>query len=168
MSLIVEDSYLELFPFMFDIDRYKLGVMGGNDLAMNYKYHVSVLKSPIPFKFGINLSGNADKMKVRLGGAKFKENMVGERIAIVDTTRINLVRDINTAFRRGVKRGGLGKLDLKSAQQELSADFNGKEESDTISHSDSLLFIKEGLLPAPPPPPVTTTPQTDKGKKKKK
>ncbi len=168
VSLIVEDSYLELFPFMFDIDRYKLGVMGGNDLAMNYKYHVSVLKSPIPFKFGINLSGNADKMKVRLGGAKFKENMVGERIAIVDTTRINLVRDINTAFRRGVKRGGLGKLDLKSAQQELSADFNGKEESDTISHSDSLLFIKEGLLPAPPPPPVTTTPQTDKGKKKKK
>ena len=75
VEVLVKDSQLELFPFVFTMDRYKLGVLGYNDLALNINYHVSVLESPIPFKFGINVKGNPDKLKVRLGRAKFKENM---------------------------------------------------------------------------------------------
>lgn len=166
VELVVEDSQIELFPFMFDMDRYRLGVMGGNDLAMNFKYHVSVLKSPIPFKFGINISGNPDKMKVRLGGAKFKENMVAQKVAIVDTTRINLLRNISTAFRRGVRKGGVQQLDFGGVR--TGAVTGGVDEaSDTISHADSLIFIEQGLLPAPPAPPVVA-PEQPSGKSKKK
>ena len=102
VEVVIENSTIELYPFMFDIDRYRLGVMGHNDMAMNMNYHVSVLKSPIPFKFGINIKGTPEKMKVRLGGAKFKENMVGERQMIADNTRVNLVQQIDNVFRRGV------------------------------------------------------------------
>ena len=73
VEMIVQNSQLEMFPFIFDIDRYRLGVMGTNDMAMNLKYHIAVLKSPLPFKFGINISGNVDDMKIRLGKAKFNE-----------------------------------------------------------------------------------------------
>ncbi len=162
VELIVENSQMELFPFKISIDRYQLGVMGQNDLAMNFDYHISVLKSPIPFKFGINIKGNMDNMKIRLGRAKFKEDMVGQRMTIADTTRINLLSQIENVFRRGVRSAKLEHLDIgnhpESFQDEIS--------NDTISASDSLLFINEGLLPAPPVP--TEDQATDsKGKNKK-
>ena len=148
VELTVQDSRLQLYPFMFDFDRYRLGVLGSNDLALNYNYHVSILKSPIPFKFGINLSGNAStgKMKVRLGGAKFKENMAGQTIAITDTTRINLLRSIESAFRAGVNRGRVDKLRFNH-----NHDNDLHDDQDEISPADSLILIQEGLLPAPPP-----------------
>lgn len=147
VEVLIENSMLELFPFMFDIDRYRLGVMGSNDMALNYNYHVSVLKSPLPFKFGLNLSGNLDDMKIRVGKAKFKDKMVSERVAIVDTTRINLLNQIENVFRRGVDVAKLGKLEIDRRKVESNAVIDVV--SDTISHADSLMLIKEGYLPAP-------------------
>lgn len=164
VEVLVKDSQMELFPFMFNIDRYQLGVLGYNDLAMNFNYHVSVLKSPIPFKFGINVKGDPDNMKVRLGRAKFKEKMVAERVAIVDTTRVNLLRQIENVFRRGVDRSS--KLNLGNTTQKIER-FE-EETGDTISHADSLLFIQEGLLPAPPAPEVDSTEVVDNKKKRDK
>lgn len=147
VEMLVENSVLELFPFMFDIDRYRLGIMGSNDMALNYNYHVSVLKSPLPFKFGLNVSGNIDDMKIRVGKAKFKDKMVSERVAIVDTTRINLLNQIENVFRRGVDVAKLGKLEVDRSKITSSDAIDAK--SDTISHADSLMLIKEGYLPAP-------------------
>lgn len=164
VEMLVEDSRLELFPFVFDFDRYRLAVMGSNDLAMNFKYHVSVLKSPIPFKFGINLSGNADKMKVRLGKSKYKPDKAGETIAIVDTTRINLLKEIDNVFRRGARNARLGAIKPEKRPETVSFDERG----DTISHEDSVMFINQGLLPAPPQPEPAATTDENKDKKKKK
>lgn len=163
IEMLIRDSKVELFPFVFDFDRYRLAVMGSNDLAMNFKYHVSVLKSPIPFKFGINLSGNADKMKVRLGRAKYKPNQAGETIAIVDTTRINLLKEIDNVFSRGARKARLGSLTPDKTPDKVDFD----ELNDTISSEDSTLFINQGLLPAPPAP-VVDQPVDNKNKKKKK
>lgn len=145
VELVIRNSTVELFPFVFDFDRYRLAVMGSNDLNLNYKYHVSVLKSPLPFKFGINISGNADDMKIRLGGAKYKPGKVGERMAIVDTTRVNLMKEIDRVFQRGAKAARLGALEVVPAPDAVDLDAP----SDTISAQDSLLFIKEGLIEAP-------------------
>ncbi|MBR5899751.1 MAG: hypothetical protein IKZ14_09845 [Muribaculaceae bacterium] len=161
VEILVENSMLELFPFMFDIDRYRLGVMGHNDMAFNFDYHVSVLKSPLPFKFGLNASGNPDDMKIRVGKAKFKENMVTKSMAIVDTTRINLLNQIENVFRRGVK---LGKMQIDRKGQ--SAMIKDNVDADTISHADSLLLIREGLLPQTAVP--TTDSTQSKSKKRKK
>lgn len=161
VEAVVENSQLELFPFMFDIDRYRLGVMGHNDLSLNYDYHISVLKSPLPFKFGINLRGTPDDMKIRLGGAKFKENMVAERREIVDTTRVNLIKQMSAVFSRGVTAARLGRLDIGGGGRQLSL----PAEADTLSRSDSLMLIKEGLLEAPPelqPDTTATLPKRSK------
>ncbi|MBS7411229.1 MAG: hypothetical protein KIG59_09765, partial [Muribaculaceae bacterium] len=92
-SLAVEvaayDSRIDVYPFMLTMDRYRLGMSGYNDFDMNYNYHVSILKSPLPFKFGINISGNADDMKIRLGKAKIKENEVARTSLVNDTTKVN-------------------------------------------------------------------------------
>lgn len=168
VEMVVKDSYLEMFPFMFDIDRYKLGVMGTNDLAMNFNYHVAVLKSPLPFRFGINLKGNADNFKVRLGRAKLNEKSAGVQMAIADTTRINLVNRIENIFRRAAKADNSATSLRIPADPAAVSRAGDSELNDTISHADSLLFIKEGVLPAPPQPAVQLRQPDNKEKNKKK
>lgn len=153
-QVAVENGQLEIYPFIFNFDRYRLGVMGHNDMAMNLNYHVSVLKSPIPFKFGINIKGTPEHMKIRLGGAKVKPDMVAERVNIVTDTRVNLIREMDKAFTNGMRRARLRRLDaIEAAGGRNPALPAGDEPSDTISAADSAIFIREGLLPAPPPPP---------------
>lgn len=143
VELLVRNSTLELFPFMFDIDRYRLGIMGYNDMALNLNYHVSVLKSPLPFKFGINITGNTDDMKIRLGKARYNESSAGQMVAIADTTRVNLLKQIENVFRRGAATTRLDHIKVGQRRQEFAADSG----SDTISSADSLQFIKAGILP---------------------
>ena len=123
--------------------------MGSNDLAMNLNYHISVLKSPIPFKFGINIKGTPDDMKIRLGGAKFKENMVVERQAIADNTRVNIVRQIDTAFRRGIQKARSGRLSFRNPAPASGSQTLQNLNDDRLSHADSLQFIRQGLIENP-------------------
>ena len=145
VEMVVDNSQLRMFPFVFNLDRYKLGVMGNNDMAMNLNYHVAVLKSPLPFKFGINISGNPDNMKIRLGRAKFNEKNMPQTVSIADTTRINLVKEITNIFRRGARKSR-PRLDFSKLGTSIPTTDT---RADTISHADSLYFIKEGLISAP-------------------
>ncbi len=140
VEIVVDNSQVELFPFIFDIDRYRLGVMGRNDLDMNLDYHVSVLKSPLPFKFGINIKGNLDDPKIRLGGAKIKPGQ-SLTYSIADTTRISLLGQIEDVFRRGsMSKESMGLR--RTIRPRLS------ETGDTtLTANDSLLMQREGFLP---------------------
>lgn len=146
VKIAVDSSMMSIYPFVFDIDRYRLGVMGSNDLEMNLNYHVSVLKSPLPWKFGINISGTPDNMKIRLGGAKVKENGEGaiEQMAIAETTRINLIGQLESLFNRGVgasrssfmrSRGTLPPIQLDSVYSELP-------DSVIVTLTDSILPVQ--------------------------
>ena len=161
VEMLVRDNMLQLFPFSFDIDRYRLGVLGHNDLAMNFNYHISVLKSPLPFRFGITIKGNPDKYKIRLGGAKFKDNMVAENVNIVDTARVNLVRQIENVFRRGVSNSRFAKINV--ASPDTTGVLDGDDSA--LTAADSTMLIREGLLEAPPE--QQTSADSEKEKKKK-
>lgn len=164
VELLVKNNMLELFPFAFDIDRYRLGVLGFNDLALNFNYHIAVLKSPLPFKFGITVKGNPEKYKVRFGGAKFNEKTAQQHVAVVDTVRVNLVRQIQNVFRRGVSRSGFARLNTGGAP-DLRA-LEGDERP--LSQSDSLALIEQGILEAPPDSSQTQGPELNEKKKRKK
>lgn len=144
VSMAVEDNMLKLYPFMFDFDRYRLGVMGHNDMNMNLNYHISVLKSPIPFKFGINVKGTLEKMKIRLGGAKYKEGMAAQSVAIGDTVRLNLAREMMQVFRRGARKARLSPLKFRAPSTEMPKD-DGKD-GGGFTGADSLLLRQEGLI----------------------
>lgn len=154
VRMTVSDNRLQLYPVIFTIDRYRLGVQGYNDLSMNFDYHIAVLKSPLPFKFGVNIKGNPDKYKIRLGKARLNENLPVD-VAIVDTTRVNLLRQIENVFRRGVASSDFRSLRIAKAPEAASIDLS----ADTISAADSAAFIREGLIPAPEPPAPADTPR---------
>jgi hypothetical protein len=73
VEMILRDNYLMIFPFHLAIDRYQVALGGTQYLNMDFDYHITVLKSPIPFKFGLNLKGNPDHMKIRLAKALYKD-----------------------------------------------------------------------------------------------
>lgn len=146
VEMTVKDSRLNLYPFIFDMDRYKFGVRGGNDMGLNLDYHVSVLKSPLPFKFGINIKGTPDDMKIRVGKARINEKTVASSTSISDTVRVNLVKEIGNMFRRGARRG---RAQLRLTNPVSAAGPAHPESSDTISHADSVMLTKEGVLSRP-------------------
>ncbi|MDE6379048.1 MAG: hypothetical protein K2L11_01140 [Muribaculaceae bacterium] len=161
VEMTVEDGIMRVYPFAFNIDRYRLGIYGSNNMAMDFNYHLAVLKSPIPFKFGITVSGNPKKYKVRFGGAKFKEDSVIESVDMVNNARVNLLDQIQGVFRRGVRNSRFAKLKIaRPAGFEQITDIS-------LSTEDSLTLIKEGLLEAPAESKAGAA-DKKKGKKKKR
>lgn len=162
IEAIFANNQLNIYPFIINIDRYRLGVMGHSNLGQNLDYHISVLKSPLPFKFGINIKGDIDDPKIRLGGAKFNDKTVASTIAIADTTRINLVKEMDRVFARGIRAARLGPLRLDSAAHEK---FMLQHEN-AISHADSILMINEGFIEVPPDSVVTEVPNKPKKRRR--
>lgn len=149
VELLIADNNLELFPFTFEIDRYKVGVMGRNDLDFNLDYHISVLKSPIPFKFGLNISGSPEKMKYRLGKAKYKDGSSAEVRELVETARVNLRTEIKNAFKRGSEAALNSRLNIdKGAVRKYTRIDNSNDE---LTANDSIQMIKQGLIQVPLP-----------------
>ncbi|WP_462357994.1 AsmA family protein [Phocaeicola coprocola] len=104
VNMTIKDGNVTVYPFIVQIDRYKAAVGGTQGLDMNFDYHISILKSPLPFKMGVNITGNLDKMKFKLGKAKYKDAVTSVEIRKVDSTRINMGRQIVNDFRQVMKR----------------------------------------------------------------
>ncbi|MCS2692549.1 AsmA-like C-terminal region-containing protein [Bacteroides fragilis] len=102
VNVTVHDGNVTVYPFLVEIDRYKAAVGGEQGLDMNFNYHISILKSPLPFKAGVNISGNLDKMKFRIGKAKYKDAVTPAAVHRVDSTRMNMGNEIVNRFRRVV------------------------------------------------------------------
>lgn len=174
VEITVHDGWLDLYPVLFDMDRYHIGVVGNNDMDLNLDYHVAVLKSPIPFKFGINIKGTPDKMKIRLGKAKINEKTVATSRHLTDSLRVNLVNEMNRAFRRGIRRAGMRGLRVQQGEmlKRQTAGTKLNDQSDTLNRSDSLIFIKEGLIEPPEgfvmPGTEEDSKKTEESKRKKK
>lgn len=152
VEITVREGWLDLYPVIFDMDRYRIGIVGNNDMNFNLDYHVAVLKSPIPFKFGINIKGTPEKMKIRLGKARINEKTVATSRHLTDSLRVNLIQEISKTFRRGVRTAGKRGLQMQeaAARQRQSAGVKPDDTSDVLNAADSAIFIKEGLMEPPP------------------
>lgn len=104
VNISVQNGNVTVYPFVVQMDRYRAAVGGTQDLDMNFDYHISVLKSPIPIKFGLNIRGNLDDMKFGIGKAKYKNAVTPVEIHKVDSTIVNMGRQIVRDFRRGLRR----------------------------------------------------------------
>lgn len=175
VELAIHDGYIDLYPFIFDMDRYRIGVRGSNDAAFNLDYHVAVIKSPIPFKFGINIKGTPEKMKIRLGKARINEKTVAQSRQLTDTVRVNLVNEISRVFRRGIKATGSRGLRLQDTRKpgSGSAVDSGSDGNDNFTHADSVTLIQQGLIEKPagfimPSDTLQAAPEASSKKSKKK
>lgn len=99
VDLLVKDGTIEIFPFMLEIDRYKVAIGGQHHIDMTFNYHISLLKSPLPFRAGVDVYGSMDKMKFKITKAKYKDIFIPSRKAQVDSAQIGLRQQIRTILR---------------------------------------------------------------------
>lgn len=141
VEALINDNKIEIFPFLMEIDRYRTAISGTQNLDMSFKYHISVLKSPIPFRLGINVTGTPDKFHFKIGRAKYKNANLPVYSQIINDTRMNLRTYIADIFQRGVeaamKEGAKAdeKLVTSAKQAMLSVD-----NLDPLTFRDSLMM----------------------------
>lgn len=97
LNVLLDSGNVQVLPFVVNIDRYRLAIGGSQDLNMNMKYHISVLKSPLPFKAGVNIVGTPSDFDVDITTAKLKKQVSAEKMAQNDTAslmmRMAVLRD---------------------------------------------------------------------------
>ncbi len=64
---------IDVYPFLIVMDKYKAVIGGRHNFDLTYDYNISVVQSPLPFRLGVDVTGNPDKMKYKLGKAKYAE-----------------------------------------------------------------------------------------------
>lgn len=99
VEVAINDNLIEIFPFIMKMDRYTTAISGKQDMDMNLDYHISVLKSPIPMRMGINITGNLDDFKFKIGKALYKDTNIPVYSKIIDSTRINLLERIKDIYK---------------------------------------------------------------------
>lgn len=141
-EVLVRDSQIEIFPFVVEIDRYRAAVSGVHKMDMNFNYHISVLKSPIPFRLGIDIFGNLDDFDFKITKARYKDANLPTRVELIEDTRLNLRNYIREVFLRGPRAEDSLKLhitpDTESPLELLpAADSLSTEESVGLSLIES-------------------------------
>lgn len=125
VDLAIKDNKIEVFPFLVEIDRYKVAVGGTHNLDMTFNYHVSVLKSPVPFKLGIDITGNLDDFKYKITKCKYKDIFKPAKQAELDSTRRNIREDIRDAIRKQIEKAApelAGSLEANHAHEHAHPD----------------------------------------------
>ena len=100
---VIKDNVIEVFPFVLSLDRYTLALSGKQNLDMSYRYHASLIRSPLIIKLGVDVYGeDFDNMKFKLCKPKYKNENVPVFTTVIDETKINLARSIRNIFEKGV------------------------------------------------------------------
>ena len=96
VDFLIRNNLIEIFPFILEIDRYRTAVSGIHNFDMSFNYHISVLRSPIPFKLGIDVTGTLDNPRYRIVRCRYRDTNIPSYVALIDATRIELLQAIKT------------------------------------------------------------------------
>ena len=128
IEMLINDSKVEMFPFVLQMDRIMAAASGIHNLDMSFQYHLSVIKSPIPIKLGLNVSGTFDDMKFRLGKPQYKSADVPSYTHIIDESIINLRQSMEEIFEKG--KVDLSQIRVVRRNKEIESALEIKETED--------------------------------------
>ena len=150
VEAVLKDNRLEVYPFILGVDRYTLALMGRQRLDGEMKYNVSIIKSILPFRFGINIFGTMDNWKFSLGRSKYKNDQVPTFREGLDTMHVNILDGIRNVYRRGVKNA-MAQVSIERQRMEAQktrASYSSEVPTEPMSthdymQLDSMIFASE-------------------------
>lgn len=90
----VHSNLLEVFPFTFEMSKYKLTGQGLNNFNGEMYYHIGVDDWPLKLPFGINIKGHYHHPVLRFGGKDWHDDNGAEVTAgVMDYDRMNIMRE---------------------------------------------------------------------------
>jgi len=126
---MMRDNRIDIFPFVINVDRYLLAASGQQVVDEWMDYHISVIKSPLLFKFGINAKGqDFDHVKYSLGKARYKSANVPVYTKQLDTVQYSLLAAIHNIFELGVE---------KAMQENRTSQYLSQNSSAPVSETES-------------------------------
>jgi len=140
VEALLHNSQVEVFPFILNIDRYCIAASGIQNLNESCRYHVSVIKSPLPFRIGLDIYGDDfDKLHYKLVKPKYKsEEKIPVFSSTIDETRLNLSRMISDIFNVGVEKVTSDSTFLEQIQRKKdSISYVSVQDSKSEALSDS-------------------------------
>jgi hypothetical protein len=120
-------------------------------MDMSYKNHVSVLRSPLLVRLGLNISGpDYDHMKFKLGKAQYRIKKMPSFTEVIDQTKEDMKYSIQHIFETGIEQtianrdmqshvirhqGAIGyinaaELELEELSEEEANQMEGSENSE--------------------------------------
>ncbi|MDR0667764.1 MAG: hypothetical protein LBF90_03985 [Prevotellaceae bacterium] len=103
VELVLEDGKIMVFPFVVSIDRYQAAIGGTQNLDLSFRYHISILKWPIPLvKIGLNLWGTPDDIHYGLAGRKYANLHKPVKEQSLESTVINMRQQLHASLRQSI------------------------------------------------------------------
>ena len=91
---------VDVYPFLLSIDKYSAIISGRHNLDMTYDYNISLVK---PIRIGLDIIGLEDRLKFKLGKAKYATLFRPEKQKVVDSNVMELKTLINKTLQANVK-----------------------------------------------------------------
>ena len=132
---MMRDNRIDIFPFILKVDRYMLAASGVQLLDEWLDYHISVIKSPLLIKFGVNAWGkDFDHVKFGLGRARYRNANVPVYTKQMDTVQYSLLAAIHNIFELGVE---------KAMAENRAAEYLKQGDISAGGHEDEDVSIEE-------------------------
>ncbi|MBD5397189.1 hypothetical protein HDR62_03500 [bacterium] len=127
----VQDGKITIYPFVIEIDKYKVAVGGWQDMDMNYRYHISLLEAPVLkglTRGGITMNGNFNDEKLprpKLGHPLYKDAATPAFVRQIDESRLELGKQIMLQFEGWMNRERRRLHEVNFPKMEISVDSAG-------------------------------------------
>ncbi len=99
-EITIYKNEIDVYPFLLSIDKYSAIISGRHNLDMTYDYNISLVK---PIRIGLDIIGLEDKLKFKVGKAKYATMFQPEKRKVVETSVLELKTLINKTLQANVK-----------------------------------------------------------------
>ena len=91
---------VDVYPFLLSIDKYSAIISGRHNLDLTYDYNISLVK---PIRIGLDIIGLDDRLKFKVGKAKYATLFVPEKRKVVESNVLELKTLINKTLQANVR-----------------------------------------------------------------
>ena len=93
-----------VYPFLLSLHNYHLCIAGRHTLDNNCNYHLELLKSPLPARLAVDVSGNIAKPKIALGKIQYAETYLPEPSEKLYARQLEIKRLVRQALEANVRK----------------------------------------------------------------
>jgi hypothetical protein len=104
VEMTIFRNEVDLYPFLISMDKYQAVLAGRHNLDMTFDYHISVVKTPLPIRLGLNIKGAMDNLKFRLVRCKYAKLYRPERQNVVNSKTLELKNLIFDSLKANVRK----------------------------------------------------------------
>jgi hypothetical protein len=94
---------IDVYPFLIVMDKYKAIVGGRHNFDLTFDYNISVIDSPLPFKLGVDVTGNENDLSYKPGKCKYPDFYRPTPRHAVENKQLELKKVIRDALTQKVK-----------------------------------------------------------------